>query len=54
MLCFHYDPATGKYGLVITSVLQITGAVFLLLLVGFIVLQLRRDRRVARLQAGGA
>lgn len=53
MLCFHYDPATGKYGLVLTSVMQITGAVFLLLLAGFIVLQLRRDRRVARLQAGG-
>lgn len=53
MLCFHYDPATGKYGLVITSVMQITGAVFLLLLVGFIVLQLRRDHRAARLQAGG-
>lgn len=25
LLCFHYDPMTGKYGLVITSVLKIAG-----------------------------
>jgi protein SCO1/2 len=53
MLCFHYDPATGRYGLVLMSILRIVGAVFLLFLVGFIVLQLRRDRRAARSQAGG-
>lgn len=54
MLCFHYDPTTGKYGLVITGLLRIVGAVFLLFLVGFIVLQLRRERRAARLQTGAA
>ncbi len=54
MLCFHYDPTTGKYGLVITSVLRLVGAVFLLSLGGFIFLQLRRDRRAARAQTGGA
>ena len=53
MMCFHYDPATGKYGLVITGALQVVGALFLLLLGGFIALQLRRERRAARLQAGG-
>jgi protein SCO1/2 len=54
MLCFHYDPTTGKYGFLLTSMLRIAGAVFLLALGGFIVLQLRRERRTARLQAGGA
>ncbi|MBK7644478.1 MAG: SCO family protein [Planctomycetes bacterium] len=54
MLCFHYDPTTGKYGLVLTTVLQITGGAFLVVLVGFIVLQVRRDHRKARLQAGAA
>lgn len=54
MLCFHYDPTTGKYGFVLTSVLRLVGAVFLLFLGGFIFLQLRRDRRASRVQAGGA
>ncbi len=53
MMCFHYDPATGKYGLVLTGALQIAAAIFLLSLGGFIVLQLRRERRASRLQAGG-
>jgi protein SCO1 len=54
MMCFLYDPATGKYGLMVTAGLQILGALFLVCLAGFIVLQLRRERRAARLQAGGA
>jgi len=54
MMCFHYDPATGKYGLMLTGALKIAGAIFLLLLGGFLVLQLRRERRAARLLAGGA
>jgi len=53
MLCFHYDPATGKYGLMVTRMMRIAGVVFLVSLAGFIVFQLRRDRRAARLQAGG-
>ena len=54
MLCFHYDPATGKYGLMLTGALKVAGGLFLLLLGGFLVLQLRQERRAARLQAGGA
>lgn len=54
MLCFHYDPATGKYGLVLMRVLRAVGTVFLLVLCGFIVLQLRLERRKARALAGGA
>ena len=47
MLCFHYDPATGKYGLVLMRVLQIVGAVFILSLGGFIGFQLWHERRKA-------
>jgi protein SCO1/2 len=54
MMCFHYDPATGKYGLMLSAALKIAGALFIVLLGGFIVLQLRRERRAVRLQAGGA
>lgn len=45
LLCYHYDPATGKYGMVITRSLQLAGAATVLGIGGFIVLSLRRDRR---------
>jgi protein SCO1/2 len=45
LLCYHYDPATGKYGIVITRSLQLAGAVTVIGIGGFIVLSLRRDRR---------
>lgn len=54
MMCFHYDPKTGKYGFALTNSLRITGAVFLAALFGFIFLQLRRDRSGTRVTPGGA
>jgi protein SCO1/2 len=45
LLCFHYDPVTGKYGLIITRVIQVTGSATALALFGFVFLMLRRDRR---------
>jgi len=45
MMCFHYDPATGKYGLMLTGALKIAGAIFLIALSTFIFLQLRREHR---------
>ena len=54
MMCFHYDPKTGKYGFALTSSLRITGLVFLAALFGFIFLQLRRDRSGTRVTPGGA
>lgn len=45
LYCFHYDPTTGKYGLVIMNALRVGGALTLLLLGGFIGLNLWRDRR---------
>ncbi len=47
LLCFHYNPATGKYGLLIGRVIQVAGIGSALLLGGYIVLQLRRDARPA-------
>jgi protein SCO1 len=37
LYCYHYDPQTGKYGLLISHVLQISGA-FTVFAVGFMVL----------------
>ena len=44
LFCFHYDPATGKYGLVIMRVIQIAGAVTVLALGSFMALILLREK----------
>ncbi len=45
LLCYHYDPTTGKYGLVVMNLLKIGGALTVLLLGGFIVIMLRREAK---------
>ena len=37
LLCFHYDPTTGKYGFVVMSLVRLAGIVTLLILVPFLV-----------------
>jgi protein SCO1 len=57
LFCFHYDPATGKYGAVAMNLLRITAAAFLLVGGMAIVIALRRDsrgRRQSTRQAGQA
>jgi len=45
LYCFHYDPTTGKYGLVIMNVIRVFGVFTVLGLVSFILIMLRRDKR---------
>jgi len=45
LYCFHYDPITGKYGLVIMNVIRILGGATVFGLLGFVLLMLRRDRK---------
>jgi protein SCO1/2 len=45
LYCFHYDPQTGKYGVVITRVLRIFGSGVALLLFGYMWVMFRRERR---------
>jgi len=45
LYCYHYDPATGKYGVAIMNVIRIVGSLTVIILVSFIVIMLRRDRR---------
>ena len=45
LLCFHYDPTTGKYGLIITRALQLGGLVTMLALGGFMLISSRRHHR---------
>ncbi len=44
-LCYHYDPATGKYGLVITNVIRTLCFLTVAGFGTFIFVMLRRDRR---------
>lgn len=45
LLCFHYDPMTGRYGLLITRVMQVFGSATALVLGSFVIVMLRRERR---------
>ncbi len=43
LFCCEYDPATGKYGVIISHVIQLAGGVTLLLLGGLIFVLFRRE-----------
>jgi len=49
LLCFHYDPLTGRYGLMISRLLKITGSLTALALGTFIVRMMLHERRRAAL-----
>ena len=48
LYCYHYNPATGKYGAVITNILRLGAGVTILLLGGMILIFLRLDKSVPR------
>ncbi len=45
LYCFHYDPLTGKYGLVIMNVLRLAGIATVMALGTFMIVMFRRDRK---------
>jgi protein SCO1 len=45
LYCYHYDPATGKYGLVLLNVLRLGGVLTVAMIGGFILLMRRREKR---------
>ena len=45
LYCYHYDPMTGRYGLVIMRAIRMAGAATVLAIGAFIVVMLRRERR---------
>lgn len=44
LLCYHYDPLTGRYGFAITTALRVGAVLTLALLAGFVTYRLRRDK----------
>src|SRR5437879_1450320 len=54
LYCFHYDPATGKYGAAIMNLMRLAGVVTVIAIVGLLLMLRRRGSRQADLPAGGA
>jgi len=52
LFCYHYDPMTGKYGLVITRVIRTLGSATVIGLVALIFVLVRHDRN-RKAPAGG-
>lgn len=50
LLCYQYDPTTGRYGLAIMRAVRIGGVLTFLGLGSFIYLSIRRERRKAEMQ----
>ena len=48
LYCYHYDPATGKYGAVVMNIVRFLGVAFVLIGGSFVFFMLRRDFRAGR------
>jgi protein SCO1/2 len=47
LMCFHYDPSTGRYNFAVMTAVRFFGVVTVAALAGFMLVSLRRDRRRA-------
>ncbi|HEX5708845.1 MAG TPA: SCO family protein [Pyrinomonadaceae bacterium] len=45
LYCYHYDPATGKYGPVVMNIMRVAGVATVVCLIGLVVVLGRRRRR---------
>ncbi len=45
LYCYHYDPKSGKYGLVVLNVIRLGGVVTMALLGSFVIVMASRERR---------
>jgi len=43
LFCYHYDPSTGKYGLLISRLIQLAGAVTVLAIAGLILVLYKKE-----------
>ena len=54
LYCYHYDPATGKYGAVVMNVMRIAGVITLLGIAALLLLLKGRNAATATPKTGGA
>ena len=45
LFCFHYDSSEGRYAPIANRIMQVGGAVSLLVLAGFLTILIRRDKK---------
>jgi len=45
LYCYHYDPHSGKYSMIVMNVLRLAGVATVALMLGFVGLMWIRDRR---------
>jgi protein SCO1/2 len=54
LLCYHYDPATGRYGFAVVTTIRAAGVLTVALIIGFVLRSLARERRArGRILAAG-
>lgn len=51
LYCFHYDSAEGRYAPIATRIMQLGGAVSLVVLAGFLTILIRRDKKRALVES---
>jgi protein SCO1/2 len=53
LYCYHYDPATGKYGAAVMNIIRLAGIATVLAMLALILLLRRRAPLPVRSNAGG-
>ena len=54
LYCYHYDPATGKYGAAIMKIMRIAGVLTVLTIIAMIFLLKGRKSKLVAVKTGGA
>lgn len=54
LYCYHYDPATGKYGAIVTRVLQLSGLATILILGTMLIVLFRMGPQAPETQKNGS
>lgn len=52
LLCYQYDPATGQYSLLVSTILKVSAVITVVAIGGFMLVMLRRERKQQREQSG--
>ena len=50
LFCYHYDPATGKYGATVLTMVRLGGLATVLVFLSFLAVSLRRERSESRVK----
>jgi len=54
LYCYHYDPATGKYGAAVMKIMRIAGVITVLGIVAMLFALKGRKTKLVEVKTGGA